>query len=95
MRFAFIYHGGTVPADKLEENGKDWGAWIADLHEKAGMRVGDATTVSSTGVAEYTGDASGISFIEANSLAEAQEMARNCPGIPYGGSVDVFEEYPS
>ncbi|HEU5379414.1 MAG TPA: YciI family protein [Ktedonobacteraceae bacterium] len=93
MRFAFVYHGGSVPEESRQENDQAWGKWIATLHEQAGVRVGKARTISNGAVTDYKGDISGISFIEANSLADALALAQRCPGLPYGGSVDVFEEY--
>lgn len=95
MRFAFVYHRGTVPEEAREEHNQAWGTWLATINEQAGVRAGKAKTVANDGVADYKGNISGISFIEADSLVEALDLARKCPGLPYGGSVDVFEEYQS
>jgi hypothetical protein len=34
-----------------------------------------------------------VEIVETKSLEEAIEMAKSCPGVPYGMKVEVLEEY--
>ncbi|HEU5379612.1 MAG TPA: YciI family protein [Ktedonobacteraceae bacterium] len=93
MRFLYTYTPGKVPQSEMEENMRQWGEWIAKIKEKAGIRVAAGKVVSSTGVAKYEGDFGGASIVEAESLADALKIAESCPGLKYGGTVTVFEEW--
>lgn len=93
MKFLFTYTPGNVPQQEMGENMKQWGEWIAKIKEKAGIRVAAGKVVSSDGTKDYTGDFGGASIIEAASLSDALKIAEGCPGLPYGGTVTVFEEW--
>ncbi len=95
MRFLFVYQGGDVPADRAEEVGKKWYEWLSEVGEKIGFRiaVGTGKSVSANGVDAHKGNYTGISIVEANSLEGAVEMAKGCPGLADGGTVEVFEEF--
>lgn len=95
-KFIFAYHGGNAPAT-MEEQQKvmaAWGAWMGS-HESAwadpGAPVGENATVTAGGVENHGGanPLSGYSLIEADSLAAAIEIAKGCPIIDDGGSVEV------
>lgn len=93
--FIFIYRAGpnAIPADKIQENRQAWRTWNINLKEKYGIHTAEGKVVSTDGVSDYQGDFRGASMIEAASLDAAVEIAKQSPNIPYGGSVEVLEEY--
>lgn len=98
-KFIFAYHGGGQP--ETEEEGQKvmaaWGAWIEE-HAAAlgagGAPVGPSRTVSVSGVANDGGanPVSGYSLCEAASMEAALEIAKECPILASGGTVEVAQE---
>lgn len=93
MKFLYAYHGGNVPGDKMEENGREWMAWLAEIKQKEGIRTAGGKLVSAKSVIEKTRDLGGVSIVEAKSMDEAIRAAKRCPGLKYGGTVEVLEEF--
>lgn len=98
-KFIFAYHGGGQP--ETEEEGREvmaaWGAWIeknAAALGSGGAPVGMSKTVSASGVADDGGanPLSGYSLCEAASMEAAIEIAKGCPILDAGGTVEVAEE---
>ena len=95
-KFIFAYHGGSAPESE-EEQQKVMAAWMAWIqgHQDAwvdtGAPVGESHTVSSSGVANDGGanPLSGYALITAATLDDAIEIAKGCPIIEDGGSVEV------
>jgi hypothetical protein len=83
--------GREVPADADEK----WGAWFAELGSSIaspGSRVGEVATVA----ADEPGDPAsavltGYMLVSADSLSAATDLARGCPGLADGVSVEVGE----
>ena len=100
-RYLFVYHGGGMP--ESEEAGKKameaWGNWFGSRGEKVvdgGNPVGPSTTVMSDGSVVNDGGsnpASGYGVFEARDLEEAISMARGCPILADGGSVELAETF--
>lgn len=97
-KFVFVYHGGSAP--QSAEQGKmvmaEWMAWFEKLGAAVvdgGAPLGMSKTVSAHGVADGGGSnpASGYSLIDAADIGAATDMARGCPIIKAGGSVEVAE----
>ena len=98
-KFIFAYHGGGRP--ETEEEGRKvmaaWGAWI-EKHAAAlgagGAPVGPSKTVSPSGVADDGGPnpLSGYSLCEADTMDAALEIAKGCPILASGGTVEVAQE---
>ncbi len=97
-KFVFVYHGGSAP--ESEEQGKmvmaEWMAWFEKLGPAVidgGAPLGVSKTVSAKGVADNGGanPASGYSLIDAADIGAATEMAKGCPIIKGGGSIEVAE----
>ena len=95
-KYLFVYHGGKAP--ESEEEGaavmQAWQNWMGGLGDKivdGGAPVGQSQTVSTGGVAGDGGSnpASGYGIFEAGSDVEAAEMAKGCPILESGGSVEV------
>lgn len=96
-KFLFVYHGGTPPQSK-EEGAmimKSWTAWLESLGSAAvvaGAPVGKSHTVAADGSVTLDGGAnpaSGYSVIEARDADDAARIARGCPILAAGGSVEL------
>ena len=96
-KFVYAYHGGSTP-ETPEAGAKEmekWNAWFAGMPDGAvsdgGAPVGMSKTVSAAGVADDGGanPVSGYSIIDAKDETQAIEIARNCPIVDNGGSVEV------
>ena len=97
--YLFVYHGGSMP-ETQEEGIKamaEWQAWFESIGQSVvdgGNPVGLSTTVhSDTSITNDGGSnpTSGYSLISASSLEQAQGIAKNCPILKVGGSVEVAE----
>ncbi len=97
-KYIFAYHGGKAPSSP-EEGEKvmaQWQAWFGGLGSAVidgGNPVGMSKTVSGSGVADDGGanPISGFSLVEAADIDAAAAMAKDCPMIADGGSVEVAE----
>lgn len=98
-KYLLVYHGGGKPQDpaEIEAAMQAWGSWFAAMGGAVvdgGNPVGPSTTVGSDGIISEGGGSnptSGYSVIEASSVENACEMARGCPILAGGGSVEVAE----
>jgi hypothetical protein len=102
--FAFLFHGSNqaAPADVQRAGLQKWTAWMKDLGERglitnpgqplepSGKMVsGVAKAVTDGPFAEAKDVISGFIVIEAADAAEAAEIAKGCPILDGGGSVEV------
>jgi hypothetical protein len=96
-KYLFVYHGGSHPGTK-EAQAKvmaAWGQWFGSMGKSVidgGNPVGKSSTVRSNGSVAQDGGAnpaSGYSLIEAPDLDQALTMAKGCPILVAGGSVEV------
>ncbi|WP_136660277.1 YciI family protein [Nitratireductor sp. XY-223] len=96
--FVYAYHGGKPP-ESPEEGAKvmaAWNAWFEALGAAVvdgGAPVGASKTVSSGGVSDGGGanPLSGYSIVSADNIDAAVEMAKGCPILEGGGSIEVAE----
>ncbi len=98
-KFLFVYHGGGAP--ESEEAGDQvmaaWMGWFGTLGAAVldgGNPTGASSTIAADGSASDGGGANpatGYSLIEADSLEAAVELAKGCPQLASGGSVEVCE----
>ena len=97
-KFVFAYHGGKAP-DGPEEGAKvmaAWNAWYGGMGAAVvdgGGPLGMSKTVSTSGVADDGGSnpVSGVTTVEAADIGAATAMAKGCPILGDGGSVEVAE----
>lgn len=98
-KYLYVFHGGSAPSS-LEEGAKimeAWGNWMGGLGAAlvdGGNPVGQSSTVHSDGSVSSDGGAnpaSGYSLVEAPDLESALTMAKGCPILNSGGSVEVAE----
>jgi YCII-related domain-containing protein len=70
-----------------------WGAWFQELGgvvEDFGHRVGQSATLG-TESAQRLG---GYVVISADDIEHATQLAKGCPGLQNGGSVEIGESVP-
>ena len=97
--YVFAYSGGTgMPADPAEREAglAKWGQWFGELGSAVvdgGAPTGPAKTVAPSGSVSDGGSRglTGYSIVTADSLDAATEIAKGCPILANGGSVDVYE----
>lgn len=96
--YIIAYHGGNKPEspEEGEKNMAKWKAWVEDLGDAVvnpGTPLGKSKTVSSSGVTDDGGPnpLSGFSMVKAGSMDEALEMAKACPFLETGGTLEVAE----
>ena len=97
-KFIFAYHGGSAPSDpaEIEKVMAAWNGWYGSMGDKVldgGGPVGMSATVSANGLADDGGanPLSGFTIVSAASRDEACDMAKGCPIVDDGGSVEVAE----
>ncbi len=96
--YIIAYHGGNKP-DSPEEGAKHmakWKAWIGGLGDAAvnpGTPLGKSKTVSSDGVSDGGGSnpLSGFSIVKAGDMDAVLEIAKECPFLDLGGTLEVAE----
>ncbi|MEM9565249.1 MAG: YciI family protein [Actinomycetota bacterium] len=98
--YVLSYHGGTaeIPTDpaEVEKLMAAWGAWFGQLGDAVvdgGNPIGAASTIAPDGTVTEGQQVSltGYSILQAASLDEAVAMAKGCPVLAEGGSVQVGE----
>ncbi len=96
-KYALVFHGGGMPETE-EESAKvmaAWGAWMEGLGaalQDPGNPFGEATTIKSDGSTVPGGGANpatGYTLVEADSLDAAVTLAKSCPILDSGGSIEV------
>ena len=97
--YLLAYHGGSMP--ETEEGQAQvmaaWTQWYTELGAAivdGGNPTGAAKTVASDGSVSHGGGAdpvSGYTIIAADSLDAAAELAKGCPILAAGGSIEVCE----
>jgi len=98
-KYLLAYHGGTMPESESEQAAvmAAWGGWFASLGDAlldGGSPVGAATTLATDGATSSGGGAnpvSGYSLIAADDLDAAVVLAKGCPILAAGGSIEVAE----
>jgi hypothetical protein len=96
--FLLAYHGGGVPANDEAEAAmvEAWNEWMgahADALIDIGTPVGQNVTINSDGsVAEAVANPiTGFAIIEADDLDAALAVARECPILSEGGTIELSE----
>lgn len=97
--FVFAYRGGTGTAATPEEQERsmaEWGAWFGTLGQaivETGNAFGGSLTVNGDG-SSTEGAAAGLggyTVVTAPSLSAAADLAKGCPLLRDGGTVEVYE----
>jgi hypothetical protein len=104
-KFLFVYRGTPegsrkMSPEEMQQVMHKWSTWIGEAMKKGWMvDPGDALTdegrvvrtkvVSDGPFVEAKEIVGGYSIVEASSIDAASELAKGCPGLLYGGSVEV------
>jgi hypothetical protein len=99
-RFLFTYRTPNRPLAEvlaeLDEAARAdriaaWNGWFEDMADRVverGKPVADARAIGNCGEGTRIG---GYSIVTAKDLQEAVEVAKGCPGLEWGGGVEVGE----
>ncbi len=95
-KYIFAYHGGGAP-ETPEEQQKVMAAWMSWIQGHGGAfvdpgaPVGDNRLLTAEGVTVAGSDMNltGYGFITADSMDAAIEIAKGCPILEDGGSVEI------
>jgi hypothetical protein len=97
-QFIIVYLGGNQPSDPQEskQNYAKYKEWLASLGDSA---VSPANPFKNTGTVNPDGNVtagsstamSGYTIINVDSMEKALEIARACPFLEIGGSLEVSE----
>lgn len=97
--FVLVFHGGSMP-ETPEENARvlqAWADWFATLGTAlvdAGNPASRTRTIATDGsVSDDPAGPSGYSIIKADSLDDAVELAKSCPVLQGGASLQVVETF--
>jgi hypothetical protein len=100
--YLLAYHGTQLP--KTENENKEliraWNAWmdqLGDALEGWNNPVNITRTIAADGTVSAGGGANpvlGLSFITANDIDAAIRLAKTCPHLAAGGSIEVAELIP-
>ena len=99
MKVLFLIRGGNVPAEKQEENMKEWGGYTEELKKKgaylSGLPLAGGKVVSTDKVKDYKSsdmDIAGYYELEVDSMENAVMAAQMAPNIKHGGNIEIREE---
>jgi hypothetical protein len=96
-KYLFAYSGGGMAATDEERQAlmAAWGAWFGELGgaivDPGNPFAGSASVGSGGAVGEAGSGLTGYSVMQADSLSAASDLAKGCPVLTRGGSVDVYE----
>ncbi len=104
-KFLFVYRNATgsmrkMSPEEMQQNMEKWGAWISEGMQKGWMldpgdglteegRVVRPKVVTDGPFVESKEVVGGFSIIQAETIAAAAELAKSCPGLLNGHSVEV------
>jgi YCII-related domain len=94
--YVLAYKGGSMASTDAEREAAmaAWGNWFGSLGQAvvdAGNPFGPSTSIGANGSSGQAGDLTGYSVLAADDLAAATELAKGCPVLANGGSVEVYE----
>lgn len=99
MKFVFAYHGGVMPETEAEQKAtmEAWGAWMGGLGKALvdmGNPIGQSATLGSDGApTDNSNPLTGYSLVEAADMDAAVEMAKGCPVLASGGTVEIGQTF--
>lgn len=96
-KFLLAYKGGSTPTSEAEgaKVMEAWMGWFGQLGAAVidgGNPFGASTAVAADGsTTSSSAGLTGYSLVSADSLAAAADLAKGCPVLAVGGSVEVYE----
>ena len=98
--YVMVFKGGGTPETEEQQKAvlAAWGVWydsIGDRLVDGGNPFGPSAGVATEGTVSEGAPSglTGYTIVKAESLGEATEMAKGCPILTDGGSVEVYETY--
>lgn len=98
QQYVLVYLGGNQPSspEEADKHFTRYREWLSSLGESVvipTMPLKDTNTVSSDGTIKEGGSCamSGFSIIRAESMEGALSIAKDCPFLEIGGSLEVSE----
>lgn len=97
--YLLAYKGGSMAEtpEAQEAAMKAWGDWFGTLGGAivdGGAPFGPSTAVTANGAASPTAALTGYSVLTADSIDAAAKLAKGCPVLSSGGTVEVYEALP-
>jgi hypothetical protein len=99
-KYLLVYHGGGMAEGEAAqaESMAAWGTWFQNLGpalSDGGNPTGQAKTIAGGTVSDGGGanPATGYSLITADGIDAAVELAKGCPVLASGGSIEVAETF--
>ena len=96
--YLLAYRGGGMAETDAEREAAmaAWGSWFGSLGDAvadAGNPFGASTSLAGgqSGNGAASSGLTGYSVLRADSIQAAAELAKGCPILPNGGSVDIYE----
>ena len=97
--YVLVYHGGGMP-ESPEEGAKvmqAWDVWFGELGDSlvdGGNPASATKTIAADGsVSDDASGPSGYSILKADSLDAAVALAKGCPVLQAGASIQVVETF--
>jgi hypothetical protein len=102
--FMLLFRGGSdamqMSPEESQQHMQKWFEWVGQLQQKGiytsgeallptGKTVSQGNLVTDGPFAESKEMVGGFFIVKAASLEEAAEIAKDCPDIPLGGTVEV------
>ena len=97
--YVLVYHGGSMPQSEAEgaqvmKAWTDWFAALGDALVDGGNPASRTKTIGVNGsVSDDASGPSGYSILKAGSIDEAVELAKGCPVLAGGASIQVVETF--
>jgi len=104
-KFLFVYRTSSdayakMTPEQKQQHTQKWGAWIGEAMQNGWMldpgdaltgegRVVNAKVVTDGPFVESKDVVGGFSIIQADSIDAAAKLAKGCPGVLIGGTVEV------
>jgi hypothetical protein len=94
--YVLAYKGGGMAQTDAEREAAmaAWGGWFDNLGDavaEAGNPFGASMSLTAGSNGAASSGLTGYSVLRANSLDAAAELAKGCPILANGGSVDIYE----
>jgi hypothetical protein len=98
--YLLLYHGGgsmeNAPAEEQDKVMQAWMSWFEGLGSAVvdgGNPISRGWTISKDGTEDHAGSnpATGYSVISADSMQQALVLAKGCPHLAQGGSIEICE----
>jgi hypothetical protein len=90
--YVLVYHGGGMP--EIMQAWNDWFHKLGDALVDGGNPASATRTIATNGsVSDDPSGPSGYSILKADSLDAAVELAKGCPVLAGGASIQVVETF--